>query len=129
MAKKLKEKNKGGRPKKDIDPKLVFELAHIHCTDDEIASVLGCATSTLQLRFSGVLRDGRQDGQKSLKRKMHEIAMNGDTKMLIWLSKQRLGYKDTIPEHHTHTVFNVICKDIPKPQIEHEPITIDYKEK
>jgi len=30
-----------------------------------------------------------------LKEKQWEIAMSGDTKMLIWLGKQHLGQKDT----------------------------------
>src|SRR5277367_5740053 len=84
---------KNGRKKKEIDPEQVFRLAHIHCTADEIAAVLGCNRSVIYDRFSDVLHKGHEDGQMSIKRKMHEKAFAGagDTTMLIWLSKQRLG--------------------------------------
>lgn len=115
MAKKKEiVKNKGGRPKKDIDGTQVYELALIHCTAEEIAAVLHCHKDTIYARFSDDLQRGHLEGQKSLKRKMHEVAMNGDTKMLIWLSKQRLGYKDQLPEDATQISFNVFCKEVPK---------------
>lgn len=105
---------KPGRPKKEIDPEQVFRLAHIHCTVNEIASVLDCNPDTIYARFSEVLRRGHEDGQMSLKRKMHEVAFNGDTKMLIWLSKQRLGYKDVMPEEVAQVTFNVYTNEVPK---------------
>lgn len=119
MAKKetqVAKKDVGGRPPADIDPQKVFDLAKIHCTDSEIAAVLRCAESTLKARFSALLREGREEGQMSLKRKMHEKALSGagDTQMLIWLSKQRLGYKDKQPEEATQVHFNVFVNEVPK---------------
>jgi len=105
---------KNGRHKLDIDPASVFELAKIHCTAEEIASVLKCHRDTIYARFSDVLRAGHEEGQMSLKRKMHEKAMSGDTQMLIWLSKQRLGYKDKQPEEATQVNFNVYVNEVPK---------------
>lgn len=103
-----------GRPLKDIDPDKVFKLALIHCTIKEIASVLDCGVTTIEDRFSDLLRKGWDEGQMSMKRKMHEIAMAGDVKMLIWLSKQRLGYRDVMPEVAQQINFNVYCREIPK---------------
>lgn len=117
MAKNNKSppvKDKGGRPKSNIDPDQVLKLAQIHCTATEIASVLGCHRDTIYARFSDVLRKGHEEGQMSLKRKMHEKAMSGDTSMLIWLSKQRLGYKDKQPEEATQIHFNVHVNEVPK---------------
>ncbi len=121
MAKKVKEKKKvggpqegSGRPKKAIDPKIVFQLASIDCTDEEIARCFDCHESTIRDRFSALLHEGRADGRRSLKRKMHEVAYNGDTKMLIWLSKQRLGYKDVQPEEATQVHFNVHVNEVPR---------------
>ena len=113
MTKEIKPKNKGGRPKKDIDPNLVYDLAKIHCTKEEIATILGCSRETLYARFSDVLQKGDDDGKKSLKRKMHEVAMNGNVTMLIWLSKQRLGHKDRQPEEAPNTVINVQINEVP----------------
>ncbi len=109
----LKEKNKGGRPKKEIDPELVRSLAMIHCTKEEIASIVKCSRETLYARFSDVLREGDDQGKQSLKRKMHEIAMRGNVQMLIWLSKQRCGYKDKQPDELPNTVINVQITDVP----------------
>lgn len=103
-----------GRPLKEINEDQVYRLALIHCTIPEIASTLDCGISTIKDRFSAVLQRGHEEGQMSLKRKMHEVAMAGDTKMLIWLSKQRLGYKDVQPEEATQVHFNVNVVEIPK---------------
>jgi|SRR6185436_15659552 len=103
-----------GRPKLEIDPDAVYSLALIHCTVDEIASVLKCNRDTIYARFSDVLRAGHEAGQMSLKRKMHEKALAGDTQLLIWLSKQRCGYKDKQPDEATQTNFNVYVNEVPK---------------
>jgi hypothetical protein len=105
-----------GRPKKAITEKEVFDLAKIHCTASEIASTLNCAISVIYDRFPEALRRGHEEGQQSLKRKMHEKAFagNGDTTMLIWLSKQRLGYKERHPEEATQINFNVFVNEVPK---------------
>ena len=103
-----------GRPLLPIKEDDVYNLALIHCTVPEIASVLGCSISTIEERFSGVLHKGWENGQMSLKRKMHSVAMEGDTKMLIWISKQRLGYKESMPEEATQINFNVNIIEVPK---------------
>lgn len=113
MTKEIKPKNKGGRPKKDIDPNLVYDLAKIHCTKEEIAIIVGCHVDTLYARFSDVLRKGDEEGKNSLKRKMYEVAMQGNVQMLIWLSKQRLGHKDRQPEEAPNTVINVQINEVP----------------
>lgn len=103
-----------GRPLKQITDEQVYKLGLIHCTVDEIAAHLDCHKSVIYDRFSEALQRGHRDGQQSMKRKMHEIAMNGDVKMLIWLSKQRLGYKDTMPEEAQIVNFNVVVNEVPK---------------
>jgi hypothetical protein len=119
-AKPVAKKKRGGiqpgagRPLKEIDPKMVFELASIDCTDSEIAKCFGCNESTIKDRFSTLLREGRAAGCRSMKRKMHEVAYSGDTKMLIWLSKQRLGYKENQPEAAQHIYFNVMVNEVPR---------------
>lgn len=103
-----------GRPKKEIDPKLLMQLASIDCTDEEIAKAFDCSETTLKTRFSTLLQEGRAEGRRSLKRKMHQVAHEGDTKMLIWLSKQRCGYKDVQPEEATQVHFNVYTNEVPR---------------
>lgn len=105
---------KMGRPAKDLDPKLIKDLAMIHCTKEEIATIMGCNVDTLYANFSEIMREGDEEGKKSLKRKMHEIAMGGNVTMLIWLAKQRLGHRDRQPDEVASTVINVQVTEVPK---------------
>lgn len=118
MAKfsKTNQPEKNGRHKLAINADSVHRLALIHCTIPEIAAVLKCAESTITGRFMEALRKGHEHGQMSIKRKMHEKAFAGagDTTMLIWLSKQRLGYKERQPDEATQINFNVFINEVPK---------------
>lgn len=84
------------RPRKKIDAEQVRKLAAINCSHAEIGSVLGCSADLLQRRYAAVIKEGRDHGCMSLKRKMFETAMNGNVTMMIWLSKQMLGYRDQV---------------------------------
>lgn len=88
------ERGKPGRPLHPIDAKQVEELAKIHCTNAEIAAVLGCAESTLTERFSEDLEKWRAVGKKSLRRLQWDLAETGNPTMLIWLGKNQLGQTD-----------------------------------
>lgn len=83
-----------GRPKADIDPKKVFELAKIGCTIEEMATVLGCGTTTLKRRFQADMDRGRDDMRTSLRRWQYMKAREGNVAMLIWLGKQYLEQRD-----------------------------------
>jgi AraC-like DNA-binding protein len=82
------------RPRKVIDARQVEALASIMCTTEEIAAVVGCSKDTLERRFMAALENGRLRGKQSIRRKMYHLAMEGNTTMLIWLSKQYLGHAD-----------------------------------
>jgi hypothetical protein len=87
-----------GRPPLDIDEDTVEKLASIHCTMQEIASVVGCSVDTLENRFSEIIKQGRDRGKASLRRMQYEAAKKGNATLLIWLGKQILGQKDKSPE-------------------------------
>lgn len=110
----MEVKNKGGRPLKQIDGELVRKLANIHCTVREIGSIVGCHEDTIYERFSEVLQQGQDEGKMSLKRKMFEVAMKGNTAMLIWLSKQHLGYRERQPEEIAQMNYTVVIHEVPK---------------
>lgn len=80
---------------KTIDRELIYRLACIQCSDQEIAEVVGTTVTTLRKRFQKILDKGKQEGRKSLRRAMYEKAMNGDSRLQIFLSKQYLGMRDT----------------------------------
>lgn len=84
------------RPKKTIDYKIVESLANIHCTQEEIAGVIGVSVRTLQRdeEFCRVYKKGMDAGKMSLRRMQYKKAEEGSVSMQIWLGKQWLGQKD-----------------------------------
>lgn len=122
MAKKVVEKKKfggkqegAGRPLKQIDENMVYELARTMLPVTSIANILNCSVDTLEDRFSGLLQQGRENRRRSLVEGMWDKALTEkDTKMMIWLSKQHLGYKDIQPEEATHISFNVYTNEVPR---------------
>jgi len=86
------------RPKIVIDENLVYDLAKIHCTMEEIAAMCKCSVDTLERRFADIIKKGKEEGKQSLRRKMFEKANEGNTTMMIWLSKQHLGMSDKIAD-------------------------------
>lgn len=86
------------RPRKPVDEALLRKLAVIHCNQDEMASVLGVSVDTLHRRFADQIKDARNEGKMSLRRKMWEMALNGNVTILIWLSKNELGMTDKVEQ-------------------------------
>lgn len=84
------------RPKKVIDYSLVEKLAHIQCTQAEIAEVVDVSVKTLQRdrEFRRIYEKGMHSGKMSLRRQQWKAAERGNTTMLIWLGKQYLNQKD-----------------------------------
>lgn len=82
------------RPLKVIDENVVFELASIFCTNEQIATIVGCSADTIERRFAGIVEKGREVAKSNLRRKQYEVAMSGNVGMLIWLGKQYLGQSD-----------------------------------
>ena len=85
-----------GRPKIELDYGLIEELALIHCTQKETASVLGVSTRTLQRNseFCRIYKKCMNEGRKSLRRLQWDVAEAGNVTMLIWLGKQYLSQTD-----------------------------------
>lgn len=88
---------KVGRPKFQIDYEAVQKLSSMMCTQEEIASFLGCDVRTLQRdeEFCRVYKDGREKGKMSLRRMQWKLAEK-NTSMAIFLGKQYLGQRDNI---------------------------------
>ena len=83
-----------GRPKKNIDPKVVVSLAKVGCTMEEIGLVVGCSVNTLERNFGDIIKEGKANLKHSLRRQQVKRANAGSDTMLIWLGKQLLGQKD-----------------------------------
>lgn len=89
-----------GRKKVKIDYDTVKNLAKICCTQEEIASVMGCSVKTLQRRrqFNKAYQDGLNDARASLRRLQWKSAASGNIAMQIFLGKNLLGQRDRFAE-------------------------------
>ena len=86
----------GGRPSFEIDYEAVEKLAGIQCTQEELASYLGCSVDTLtrDAKFCGIYKSAMSKGRMSLRRHQWRALESGDKTMLVWLGKQYLGQSD-----------------------------------
>lgn len=110
----MADKNKGGRPKKELNYDLIEELANIQCTQDEIASCLNVNVKTLRAddKFLELYKKGQETGKKSLRRYQFDCAKKGNSAMLIWLGKQYLGQRDNIDVSTTKMEDDAMTKAI-----------------
>lgn len=88
---------KSRKPRKEIDRDVVIKLARLHCNQQDIARWFDVDKNTIAKRFGREMELARQETKAKLRRKMLEEAMNGNTTMLIWLSKNMLGFSDNGP--------------------------------
>ena len=89
-------KKGAGRPKKVLDEEQIRELAQIQCTDTEIAAVMRVSVDTIQRNYAVLVKEGREQGKKSLRRAQFQKALEGNPAMLIWLGKFYLSQKEEI---------------------------------
>ena len=94
------KKNKGGRPKKQLDYEMIEKLSMIQCTQDEIASCLNVNVKTLRAddKFLDLYKKGQEKGKASLRASQFRMSKTNAT-MAIWLGKQYLGQKD-LPDNN-----------------------------
>jgi hypothetical protein len=87
-----------GRPKKELDKDVIARLSQIGCTQEEIGSCVGISARTLQRRYADLVKENKNIGKASLRKKMWDKAMRGqgNDKLLIWLSKNELNMRDKI---------------------------------
>ncbi len=87
-----------GRPKKELDENIIAKLSQIGCTQEEIGSCVGISARTLQRRYADLVKENKNIGKASLRKKMWDKALKGkgNDKLLIWLSKNELNMRDKI---------------------------------
>lgn len=91
-------------PSVKIDWNEFESLCGLHCTLLEIANFFHCSEDTIDRHvkkkydqdFAVVFKLKSGEGKLSLRRKMFAMAMAGDSKMCMWLSKNYLGMADKI---------------------------------
>jgi len=92
---------KAGRPRIEFDLEAVEGLGRIGATINDMVHVLPAAKRTIAERMADTEGDfriayerGRSLLNSSLRRKQIQVAMSGNTTMLIWLGKQLLNQSD-----------------------------------
>ena len=99
--------NKGRAPANKGKSKFVWaydqieRMASYGASLSMCAKVVGCAESTFRAKkeAKAAWERGHQGGKLALLEKMHGLAADSkNATMLIWLSKNRLGYTDKPPE-------------------------------
>lgn len=105
-------KNKGGRPKKEIDKKQFESLCAIQCTKDEICfffdnidekTLTRWCKDTYNMGFSDIYKIKSVNGKISLRRYQFELAKRS-TPMAIFLGKNYLGQKDVIENNSENSL-------------------------
>jgi hypothetical protein len=100
---------------KKLDEKQLYLLAQSLLPIESIARIMSCNPDLIYTRYADLLQKGRDDRKHSLVQAMwHQALYEKDTKMMIWLSKQHLGYRDVMPEEATQISFNVFANEVPK---------------
>lgn len=99
---KRPEKRKRGKPQITIDWHKVDRFLESGCTGTEIAGSFGCHPDTLYkqcedekgMLFSAYAAQKRGSGDSLIRAAQMRLALTGNSSMLIWLGKNRLGQKD-----------------------------------
>lgn len=98
-------KNKGGRPKKEIDQEQFEKLCELQCTQEEICGWFDTTDKTLTswcketygVSFSEIYNKKREKGKISLRRAQFQLATKSAA-MAIFLGKNYLGQTDRIEQ-------------------------------
>ena len=96
------------RPKKyDIDPIEVEKLAGYGCTNTELASFFGCSKDLITKSYSTNVAKGRENGKIRLRKAQLDVALSGNSTMLIWLGKQMLSQVDRQEVEHIRPIDEI----------------------
>lgn len=79
----------------DENRTIVRALAKYGVRQREIAVQIGVSTGTLIKYYSAELDAGMAEAAEGLAKTAYQMAMDGDVRMMIFLLKTRLGYKET----------------------------------
>lgn len=118
-------KNSSGRPRKEIDLIELEKVAELSPTQEELASFFDVSLSTIKRRlnedkYKEAYDRGYYNSNLSLRRKIHQKAMDGNTSMLIFLAKTRLGMNERLQQ-------NAEIKEPPKLVVVCEGPVPEYK--
>lgn len=98
-----------GRPRIQFDWSKIKQACFVQCTPTEISHIFECDLETLDtackrehgIDISTFHKIHSEGGKSSLRRAMFKKALEGNTTMMIWLSKNYMGMKENwnLPEN------------------------------
>lgn len=104
-----------GQPKKELDRDKLYLLCQTLLPVETIAAVMECGKDVIYTQYADVLQSARENRKSSLSQAMWYAALvEKSEKMMIWLSKQHLGYRDTFAEEITPNAFTININEIPR---------------
>lgn len=83
-----------GKTKRVVTEKQVSDLASLHCTNVEIAEMLGISEGTLNYNFKDIIIKAKAEAKSHLRKAQWKSALDGNVTMQIWLGKNILGQSD-----------------------------------
>ena len=101
------------RKRAEIDLMELEKLAHLQCTDAEIAAWFGTTADAVEKRrqdpaFAEIMARGKGKGRISVRRMQMKMLEQGNATMGVWLGKQILGQTDqVVHEIHGHQQYNI----------------------
>ncbi len=109
-------KNLGGRPKKMIDLRQLKELMRVHPTLKDTANFFDVSEDIIELRikeewgisFPEFREQNTVHTRLSVVRKIIQKALAGDNAMLIWYSKNKLGWADKFENKIDHSLSHAV---------------------
>lgn len=95
------------KEKQPIDWVVAGKLLEAACSGVEVSSYFGIDEETLYNRcktdlgmgFSEFKKQKKSTGEAALRAKQHQVALQGNTSMLVWMGKQRLTQKEPKQDH------------------------------
>lgn len=121
------------RPRKQIDPLQVEQLAGYGCIPEEIAAVLDANVRTVQRRFATSIKKGHRKLHSLLKRELVKQAVKGNSAALIFALKVYCGFKEprddavTVNVSANATATGLYLSDEQKRDIEELATTIQQR--
>jgi hypothetical protein len=102
------------RPQVKIDPELVRKYAASGYSAEQIAAFLEVDRTTIEQRFSAILKTGWKHAHGRLQVKLFQAAIDDNIAAMIFLAKNWLGMTDR-PETIVNVVNTVPTVHVPNP--------------
>ena len=106
-------KNKGGRPKIEINEDELRKLAMMGCTLKEMSAFFNCSVDTLERGFADLIQEGKEKGKSSVRRMLWKHAeQTGNSLALKYLVHNVL--KEKLQDEDATTEIKITLTDYVK---------------